>query len=72
MMRAITLHKNTQWRREVNPANSEVRLKSKSFVLLQQNPHHHMADNMEYMNSVRIRLGTWNIGTINGKGFGDM
>ena len=28
---------------------------------------HHMAGNMEY-NSVKIRLGTWNIGTLNGKG----
>ena len=26
-----------------------------------------MAGNMEYKNSVRIRLGTWNIGTPNGK-----
>ena len=27
-----------------------------------------MAGNMEYKNSVKIRLGTWNIGTLNGKG----
>ena len=27
-----------------------------------------MADNMEYMNSVKIRLWTWNIGTLNGIG----
>ena len=41
-----------------------------SFVLLQQNHHHHchMAGNMQYNNSVGIRLGTWNIGTLNGKG----
>ena len=26
-----------------------------------------MADNMQYRNSVKIRLGTWNIGTLNGK-----
>ena len=38
-----------------------------SLILLQQNPHHHMAGNMEYRNSVKIRLWTWNIGTLNGK-----
>ena len=27
-----------------------------------------MAGNMEYKNSVKISLGTWNIGTSNGKG----
>ena len=27
-----------------------------------------MAGNMQYNNSVGIRLGTWNIGTLNGKG----
>ena len=30
--------------------------------------HHHMAGNMLYKNGVQIRLGTWNIGTLNGKG----
>ena len=28
-----------------------------------------MASNMEYKNSVEIRLGTWNIGTLNWNGF---
>ena len=42
-------------------------LSSQSFVLLQQNPHRHMAGNIHYNNSVKIRLGTWNIGPLNGK-----
>ena len=37
-------------------------------MLHQQNPHHHMAGSMQYKNSVQIRIGTWNIGTLNGKG----
>ena len=56
------------WRQEGHPANSEVKFKFLSFVLLQQNPHHHMAGNMEYRNSVRIRIGIWNIGMLSGKG----
>ena len=31
-------------------------------------PHQRKAGNMEYKNSVKIRLGTQNIGTLNGKG----
>ena len=27
-----------------------------------------MAGNLQYKNSVKIRLGTWNIGTLNRKG----
>ena len=27
-----------------------------------------MAGNMHYMNSAKIKLGTWNIGALNGKG----
>ena len=30
-------------------------------------PHQHMSGNMQYRNSVEIRLWTWNIGTLNGK-----
>ena len=37
-------------------------------MLLQQNPHLHLTGNIEYMNSVEIKLETWNIGTLNGKG----
>ena len=52
------------WRQEGHPANSEVR-QFQSFVLLQQNPHHHMAGSLQYINSVKIMLGTWNIGMLN-------
>ena len=49
-------------------ANAAVKSLFQSIVQLQQCPHHHMAGNMEYKNSLEIRLGTWNIGTLNGKG----
>ena len=56
------------WRQEGHPANSEVKFYFQSFVLLHQNPHHHVACNMEYKNNIKIRLGTLNIGALNEMG----